>query len=216
MNPDAATAAQSRLARRIRLQTDGECMTLQVPCFGLSMLLGVLASVLLAAYFVFVPDAPARKPAAQQYEDLPGGGRLALSPHVEFESAESARKKEMLRSLGEWKPALLVPTGFLVFFVGNAFLRRRIVLDRGNNVLRRGKRSICALDQVLNVELDDAPRMYAMNTLALVLSGDRRVMLLYFDRSTDAGLFRKTEAIAAFLGVPLKAKMGVRPRRRNG
>jgi hypothetical protein len=41
-------------------------------------------------------------------------------------------------------------------------------------------------------------------------------MLLYFDRSTDAGLLRKTEAIAAFLGVPLKAKMGVRPRRRNG
>ena len=213
MNPDVATTTESKFARRIRLQTGGECMTLHVPRFGLSMLLGVLASVFLAGYFVVSADAAAEKPPVPQYENLPGGGRLTLSPLVEFESPESARRKQIMRHLGEWKPALLVPFGFLVFFVSYRILRQRIVLDRGNNVLRRGRRSICALDQVASVELDDAPRIYVMNTLALVLAGNRRLMLLHYDRSTDPALFRKAEAIAAFLGVPLKATMGVRPRR---
>jgi hypothetical protein len=214
MNPDAAAITESRLARRLRLQTDDQCMTLHVPRFGLSMLLGVLAAVLLAGYFFLVPDVPAQKPALTRYENLPGGGRLALSPLAELESPQSARKKELMRRLSEWKPALLVPFGFLVFFVSYRILRLRIVLDAGNNILRRGRRSI-ALNQVRCVELDDAPRIYVMNTLALVLAGDQRVMLLYYDRSTDPELFRKAETIAAFLGVPLKATMGARPRRRG-
>jgi hypothetical protein len=215
MNPDVAPTTESKLARRLRLQIDGDCMTLRVPRFGLSMLLGVLASLLLAGYFVLVPSLPAEKPPLPRYENLPGGGRLALSPVVEFESPQSARKNEIVRHLGEWKFALLVPFGFLVFFVGNRMLRSRIVLDRGNNIVRRGRRWICGINQVTTVELDDAPRIYVMNTLALVLAGDRRLMLLYYDRSTDRGLLRKAQAIAAFLGVPLKAKMGVRPRRQS-
>jgi hypothetical protein len=215
MNADGAATTESKLARRLSLQIDGDCLTLHVPRFGLSMLLGVLASLLLAGSFVLVPDLPAEKPPVPRYENLPGGGRLALSPLVEFESPQSARKKEILRHLGELKSALSVPFGFLVFFIGNRMLRARIVLDRGNDILRRGRRWICPLNHVTTVELDDAPRIYVMNTLALVLAGDRRMILLYYDRSTDRDLFRKAEAIAAFLGVPLKAKMGARPRRRS-
>ncbi len=210
MNADVAATAESKLARRLRLQTDGRCMTLHVPRFGLSMLLGVVAAVLLAGYFFVVADVAAEKPALMRYENLPGGGRLALSPLVEFESPQSARKKELMRHLSEWEPALLVPFGFLVFFASYRILRLRIVLDAGNNILRRGRRSM-ALNQVTCVELDAAPRIYVMNTLALVLANDRRMMLLYFDRSTDPGLFRKAETIAAFLGVPLKSTMGARP-----
>jgi hypothetical protein len=215
MNQDAATTTESRLARRLRLQIDGQCMTVNIPRFGLSMLLGVFASVLLAGYFAVAAYLPAEKPPVPRYESLPGGGRLALSPLVEFESPQSARKKQIARRLGEWIPFLLVPFGFGVFFVSNKTLRSRIVLDRGQNILRRGRRPICALNEVSAVELDDAPRIYVMNTLALILAGDRRLMLLYYDRSTDPGLLQKAEAIAAFLRVPLKATMGVRPRRRE-
>jgi hypothetical protein len=209
MNQDDVTT-DSKLARRLRLQTEGNCMTLHVPRFGLSMLLGVMAPVMLAGYWVLVPDASVEKPAVPRYESLPGGGHIALSPLVEFESPESARKRQIMIRLRAWKPALLVPLGFAVFFVSYRMLRLRIVLDRRNNTLRRGRRSICALDQIVSVELDDAPRIYVMNTLALALAGDRHLMLLYYDTPTDRALLRKAESIAAFLSVPLKTEMGVR------
>jgi hypothetical protein len=107
--------------------------------------------------------------------------------------------------LREWEPVWVVPLGFMVFFISYGTLRQRIVLDRNNNALQRGTRSVCALSEVVGVELDDAPRLYVMNTLALVLLGDRRLVLLHYDAATHSGLLRKAEAFAAFLGVPLQA-----------
>ena len=183
-------------------------MTLTVPRATLAAAAGFLVALTCLVAALALPRLiPARPPAPPQ--SVPG----KLTPLVAFSQAGAAF--DWRRALDRFGPLLPVPLGLAVFFGLRRVLRVRIVLDRQADSLSVGARRICALSELLRVEFDDAPRVYVMNTLDIVVPPPRRrIMLLTYDRSTDAALYEKARQIAAFAGVPLTASMGVRARRR--
>lgn len=201
--------SETRVSRRLQLDIADERMTITVPRASLAAALGFFAGLILLIAGLALPYA-LPKPLPTHATPPPPGW---LTPLVPFANADSPQPFDWRKALDRYSPLLPVPIGFLVFLVCRRVLRVRFVLDKRADALSRGGRKICALHELIRVDIDDAPRIYVMNSLDLVVPPQRRVMLLVYDPSTDAALYRKAEMIAKFAGVPLVAKLGVRPRR---
>jgi hypothetical protein len=105
-------------------------------------------------------------------------------------------------------PVSPVVLGFCVFYLVSFLFHERIVLDRGLNVLMRGKRVVCKLSELTRVKLENYSRFKVMNELALILPDGRELSLLLFDGMADDGLKAAAHQIAEFARAPLDVKTG--------
>lgn len=193
-----------RTRRHVELRIEPDRLVLRLPRFGLSLLLGVSVFVFCCA-LSFVPPPAASHRHAPLSQELPGGGRLALTPLVEFDDGGKTDWRKLAPGVLPWAGMLL---GYLVFFSSYRMFRWRLVLDRRANTVQRNGRPLCALSEIVGIELDDAPRIYVMNELALILPYKRRVSLLQFDYPVDAAFREILDLVAAYARVPIRPGPG--------
>lgn len=201
------TGKPRRTERLLGLRVEAQRLSLRPRRFGPCLALFVLVYALVCACS-FLPwfDGPPPRWSPAQYQALPGGGHIRLAPPQEIDAARREREHRLRQTLHTLLPVLGGALGLLAFLIGNRVFRSRIVLDRAGNAVLRDGRRVCGLNEVSSVELDDLPRAFRMNQLALVLAGGQRLSLLIYDFSADRSLLDAAQAIAAFAGVPLKPK----------
>jgi hypothetical protein len=199
--------------RSLRLVVDGDRLTMRPPRLGPAMVLGLLLGLLVAAYGIANAIYPARP------HPIPGaakrGNTAPIAKPWEFErlhqtplgtSGDDAPPKpaeplaiQVLRA--PWAP---VPCGLLVFYVVSLLFRNRIVLDRSRNLVSQRNRAVCALTDVIAVEVNNTPRVQVMNGMSLILKDGERLPILLYNGRAGARIRAGAATIAEFVDVPVR------------
>src|SRR4030095_7552289 len=198
--------SQNKYIRRMKLSFQDDRLVLRPRRLGLGVLLGFLSFVFLSLnalvpsfHFLRLKSQSLPRPALTQGQ---------LSPLVPF----GPRKKtpEAWFNQVVEAPWFSVGFAFAVFYLVSRLFRGRIVMDRRQNLLFKGHRALCRLDQITCLEVDTAPKVFVMNEVALIYAGQERMTLLLYDSPTSAAIWEFAKTIAEFLRVPIE-KAGTRP-----